>query len=62
MGQGCFDLIVSELSASDSAELPDAPEPEVLMIDATDIKAHPTASSLNKGGVPPPDWVVPRGA
>ncbi len=27
------------------------------MIDATDIKAHPTASSLNKwGGGPPPDW------
>ncbi len=25
------------------------------MIDATDIKAHPTASSLNKGG-PPSDW------
>ncbi len=24
-------------------------EPEVLMIDATDIKAHPTGSSLNKG-------------
>ena len=23
------------------------------MLDATDIKAHPTASSLNKGGVPP---------
>ncbi len=22
------------------------------MIDATDIKAHPTASTLNKGGVP----------
>ena len=22
------------------------------MIDATDVKAHPTASSLNKGGVP----------
>ena len=22
------------------------------MMDATDIKAHPTASSLNKGGVP----------
>ena len=22
------------------------------MIDATDIKAHPTASSLNKGGAP----------
>ena len=39
-----LDLIFSELSASDAAE------PEVLMIDATDIKAHPTASSLNKGG------------
>ena len=27
------------------------------MMDATDIKAHPTASSLNKGGSPPPpDW------
>ena len=49
-GKGVFDLIFSELSASDSAEPPDAPEPEVLMIDATDIKAHPTASSLNKGG------------
>ncbi len=36
------DLIFSELSASD------APEPEVLMIGATDLKAHPTASSLNK--------------
>ena len=47
-----FDLIFSELSASDSAEPPDAAEPEVLMIDATDIKAHPTASSLNKGGCP----------
>ena len=51
--KGVFDLIFSELSASDSAELPDAPEPEVLMIDATDSKAHPTASSLNKGRVPP---------
>ena len=56
--KGVFDLIFSELSASDtpeppdSAEPPDATEPEVLMIDATDIKAHPTASSLNKGGVP----------
>ncbi len=27
--------------------------PEVLMIDATDIKAHPMACSLNKGGVTP---------
>ncbi len=45
--KGVFDLIFSELSASDSAE------PEVLMIDATDIKAHPTASSPStKGGVP----------
>ena len=48
--KGVFDLIFSELSASD------APEPEVMMLDATDIKAHPTASSLNKGGCPPPDW------
>ncbi len=56
--KGAFDLIFSELSASnaaeppDSTEPPDAPEPEVLMIDATDIKAHPTASRLNKGGAP----------
>ncbi len=55
--QGCVCLIFSELPASDSAERPDAPEPEVLMVDATDIKAHPTASSLNKGGVTPPDWL-----
>ena len=27
-------------------------KPEGLMIDATHIKAHPTASSLNKGGAP----------
>ncbi len=57
-GKGVFDLIFSELSASDSAESPDAaeppdaPEPEVLMIDATDIKAYPTACSLNKEGTP----------
>ncbi len=50
------DLIFSELSASDAAEPPDDPESDVLMIDATDIKAHPTASSLNTGGLPPPDW------
>ncbi len=50
--KGVFELIFSELSASDAAEPPDATEPEVLMIDAADIKAHPTASSLNKG-VPP---------
>ncbi len=46
-----FDLIFSELSASDAAEPPDTPEPEVLMIDATDIETHPMASSLNKGGM-----------
>ena len=51
--KGVFELIFSELSASDSAEPPDAPEPEVLMLDATDIKAHPTASSLNKRGLIP---------
>ncbi len=27
------------------------------MLDATDVKAHPTASSPNKGGLPPPDWL-----
>ena len=43
-----FDLIFSELSGSDAAERSDVPRPEVLMIDATSIKAHPTASSLNK--------------
>ena len=51
--KGVFELIFSELSASDSAEPPDAPEPAVLMLDATDIKAHPTASSLNKRGLIP---------
>ncbi len=35
-----------------SAERPDTPEPELLMLDATDIKAHHMASSLNKEGVP----------
>ncbi len=45
--KGVFDLIFSELLASG------ATEPEALMLDATDIKAHPTASSLNKGGCPP---------
>ena len=52
-GKGVFDLILAELSASDAAEPPDAPEPDVLMIDATALKAHPTASSLNKGAPPP---------
>ena len=60
--KGVFDLIFSELSASDAPEPPGAPEPEVLMLDATHIKAHPTASSLNKGGLPPAGLVAPRGA
>ena len=42
-----FALTFSRLARSDSTE----PE-EVLMMDATDVKAHPTASSLNKGHVP----------
>ncbi len=29
------------------------PQSQRSWIDATDIKAHPTASILNKGGVPP---------
>ena len=49
---GVFDLIFSELSGSDAAKPSDAPEPEVLIIDATSIKAHPRASSLNKGARP----------
>ena len=57
-----FDLIFSELSASDSAELPDsaeppdAPEPEVLMIDATDTKPIPRRPASTRGVPPPPDW------
>ena len=40
---GGFQLLFSELARSDDAE----PE-EVLMLDATYLKAHRTASSLNK--------------
>ena len=57
--KGVFDLIFSELSASDapeppnSVEPPDAPEPEVLMIDATytskPIAGHPAST---RGGAP----------
>ena len=36
-----FALLFSELARSDGTLT------EVLMIDATDVKAHPTASSLN---------------
>ncbi|KKZ14839.1 MAG: transposase [Candidatus Synechococcus spongiarum 142] len=42
---GAFLLIFSELTRSDGTE----PEEEVLMLDATYLKAHRTASSLNKG-------------
>ena len=35
------------------AEPSDSAEPEVLRIDVTDLKAHPTASSLNKGELSP---------
>ena len=42
-----FGLIFSELSESG------ATEPEALMLNATDLEAHPTASSLNKGCEPP---------
>ncbi len=57
-----FDLTFSGLPPSDpsepsdaigppdSAEPCDVPEPKVLMIEATNLKAHPTASSLSKGG------------
>ena len=44
-----FDMISSKLTESDPTEPPDPIEPEVLMIDATDVKAHRTASSPNKG-------------
>ncbi len=40
------------VDGQEGVEPPDAPEPEVLMIDATDIKAHPTASSLNEESAP----------
>ncbi len=47
--KGFFDLIFSELSASNPAEPFGTTESEILIIDATDLKAHPTASSLNRG-------------
>ena len=42
--KGVFKLIFSQLARPDGTEAE-----EVLMMDATDVKAHPTASSLNKG-------------
>ena len=44
---GGFERIFSELARSDGTETE-----TVLMVDATDGKAHPTASSLNKGAPP----------
>lgn len=44
---GVFDKIFSHLAASDGP-------PDTLMIDATHLKAHRTASSLLKGGTSPP--------
>jgi len=43
---GVFDRIFSHLSAADGP-------PDTLMIDATHLKAHRTASSLVKGGLFP---------
>ncbi len=45
-------IVPTKTSTIVAVEASDAAEPEVLMMDATDIKAHPTASRLNKGGVP----------
>ena len=44
---GVFDRIFSHLAASDGA-------PDIVMIDATHLKAHRTASSLLKGDSSPP--------
>mgnify|MGYP001563664611 CR=1 FL=1 len=44
---GVFDRIFSHLAASEGP-------PDTLMIDATHLKAHRTASSLLKGGASPP--------
>ena len=63
VGKGVFQLILSELarSAGTEAEADTAPETgvepeEVLMIDATCVKAHRTACSLKKGA-PTPRWM-----
>ena len=45
-----FNKIFSHLTASDGP--PDTLMPDTLMIDATHLKAHRTASSLLKGGLP----------
>ena len=51
--KGVFQLIFSELARSAGTEPEAGGEPEeVLMVDATCVKAHPTACSLKKGGLP----------
>ena len=55
--KGVFKLIFSQLARPDGPDGPDGTETEaVVMVDATDVKAHPTASSLNKGGDPADRW------
>lgn len=51
---GVFDMIFSHLAAGDGP-------PDTLMIDATHLKAHRTASSLLKGGCFPATSAGPRG-
>jgi putative transposase len=51
---GVFDRIFSHLAAGDGP-------PDTLMIDATHLKAHRTASSLLKGGCFPATSAEPRG-
>ncbi len=51
--KGVFDLIFSELPASDAAEPLDAAEPAVLMIDATDTKPILRRAAATKGGGTP---------
>lgn len=51
---GVFDRIFSHLSAADGP-------PDTLMIDATHLKAHRTASSLVKGGFFPATLAARRG-
>ena len=52
---GVFNRIFAELAAK-------AGEPDTIMIDATDLKAHRTAASLLKGGLFPDVSGAPRAA
>lgn len=51
---GVFDRVFSNLAANDGP-------PDTMMIDATHLKAHRTASSLVKGGVFPVTLAARRG-